>query len=331
MVLEHLTNCKVLSTVRQSEDLEGWKAVRTRGIGGSDVGAICGVHKYATPRTVYLKKTGQYEEDFDDASKERMYWGHVLEPLVADEFQRRTGKKVVESPATLVHKDHAWAIANVDRFIVDDNGVPYGILECKTASSYMEEDWEEGNVPLYYLYQLRWYMWITGLKYGAIACLVGGNKYFYFEIYEDEEVTKSIVETCSHFWNHYVQNLIEPPLTGNDVDSDLVSSKYQDVVKNSEKTLDDEESDQLASKVLALKKQIKVLEEQLDEAKNQLMEKLQETEIGYTVNHIIKWSPRQQTRVDTDRLKTEYPDIYNKVKKVTKYRVFSVKSLGVDD
>ena len=61
-ILKQLTNCTVFSTVSQAEDEEAWVKARTRGIGGSDVGAICGVSPFTSARQIYLSKTGQFDE-----------------------------------------------------------------------------------------------------------------------------------------------------------------------------------------------------------------------------------------------------------------------------
>lgn len=323
--LAYLNTCKILSTISQEDDYEGWKAARGRGIGGSEIGAICGVSKYASPRTVYLRKTKQYDEDFDDSAKERMLWGRVLEPFVADEFSRRTGKRVEISPATMVHKDFPWAIANIDRFIVDDYGVPYGILECKTASEYLNEDWEEGEIPMSYVYQLQWYLWITGLKYGAFACLVGGNKFHYYEVFINEQMLmEDMIPAASKFWNHNVRNMIEPEIGGSEADSKLIKHLYADVEKGSEKTLDGN-ADDLARAVKELKAEIKERETKLESVSNQLKEMLKNTEIGYTASYIVKWSPRSQSRIDTDAIKEHYPNVYETCKKQINFRVLTVK------
>jgi predicted phage-related endonuclease len=47
---KYLTTCKVFSTVSQQEDEAGWLAARSRGIGGSDIGPICGVSVFTTAR-----------------------------------------------------------------------------------------------------------------------------------------------------------------------------------------------------------------------------------------------------------------------------------------
>jgi putative phage-type endonuclease len=328
-VLKYFTNCSILSTVSQEEDEKEWLANRTKGIGGSDVGAICGVNKYSSARLIYLKKTGQYqdsEDEFSDAALERMHFGRMLEPIVANEYVRRTGNKVIVSPATLSHKDYPWAIANVDRLIVDDKGVPYGILECKTASEYMDEAWSEGDVPLSYLYQLNWYLWVTGLEYGVIACLVGGNKFYHYEVWRNDELLKDeIFPKVDKFWNYHVKNLIEPELSGTDADSESVANEYSEVIKGSEIVLEDETMNELAAIVKECKAKIKELEATEKEATNRLKDALKNNEIGYTKDYIIKWSPRSQSRIDIEKLKKKYPAVYADCVKQINFRVFTVK------
>ena len=193
-LLSYLPNVTVVSTVRQEDDEKEWLNVRTKGIGGSDIGAICGVSPFSSARQIYFNKTGQFQDALKPgaAAQERMRFGHLLEPIVADEFARRTGKKLLEIDATFCHKDFPWRRANVDRLIVDDDGKPYGILECKTTSEYNNDEWEEGEILLSYMYQLNWYLHILDLKYGAFACLVGGNKFYYYEVFRNDELIASI-------------------------------------------------------------------------------------------------------------------------------------------
>jgi putative phage-type endonuclease len=321
--------------VSQTEDEAQWLANRTKGIGGSEIGTICGVNKYSSARLLYFKKTGQYEDSesfsFSDESLERMSWGHKLEPIVADEFMQRTGKKVVICPATLRHKDHPWMIANVDRIIVDDEGKPVGILEVKTADARLLKDWEDGEIPMSYIYQLNWYLMILDLKYGAFAALIGGNRFVMIEVYRNEDLCKDMFEAGDRFWNYNVKSLISPELSGSDADSDFLKEQYGNVVKNSELMMVEEEYTELAQDIVDGKAQIKELEKRVAEATNKLKEKLQDTEIGYTADHIIKWSPRKQTRVDTDKLKTDFPEVYEACKKTTSYRVFTVKGGKTDE
>lgn len=327
--LKHFTNCEVLSTVSQEEDEEQWIANRSLGIGGSDIGTICGVNKYSTARLLYFKKTGQYEDnkafEFSDVSLERMSWGHKLEPIVADEYMARTGKKVVICPATLRHKDYPWRLANVDRVIVDEKGVPIGVLEVKTTDARMIKDWEEGDIPMSYIYQLQWYLGILDLPYGAFATLVGGNRFVMIEVYRNDELIAEMTEKGDRFWNYNVKQLIEPEISGEEAEGEFLKDLYSEVEKGSEIHLNDEEDDELAAFIVEKKALIKELEKQVKEASFKLQSKIQNKEIGYTSGHVIKWSPRQQNRVDTDRLKIEFPEVYEKCRKTTKFRVMTIK------
>lgn len=327
-ILKYLPNCTVFSTVKQEDDEEGWLKARTRGIGGSDVGAICGVSPFTSARQIYLNKTGQFQDALkpNDAAKERMHFGHMLEPIVADEYSQRTGNKVIAVNATLVHKDHPWALANVDRLIVDDDGRPVGILECKTTSEYMNEEWESGEILMSYIYQLNWYLWILGLEKGTFACLVGGNKFYYYDVFRNDELLENtIIPAAEKFWFDNVLALKEPEMQA--TDTDFANSIYSTVVKNSEITLPDDETNELARTVFDCKAKIKELEKIMAEAQNRIKDRLQDNEIGYTKDYTIKWSPRSQVRVDTDKLKTEFPEIYAQVQKKIEFRAMYVKGV----
>lgn len=329
-VLQYLPNCKLYSTVKQEDDEEAWLKARTRGIGGSEVGAICGVNNYYSVRTVYLKKTGQFTEpdggEFSESSIERMYFGSLLEPVVAAEYCKRSEKNVVKAPGTFSHKDFPWAIANIDRFIVDEEGKPIGVLEVKTAGDMMKDAWKEGEIPLSYIYQLNWYLWITGLKYGAFACLVGGNKFYWYEVIRNDELLNElIIPKATKFWEYNVKNLIEPDLDGSPASTEFINELAKECKKNSEMMIAEQEYNELAETVVTCKKKIKELEHIEDEAANRIKDKLRDAEIGYTSDYVIKWSPQKQSRIDTEILKRLYPDVANNCTKTIEFRRFTIK------
>lgn len=136
-----------------SERLE-WLKTRQTGIGGSDVAAILGLSKWKTPLDIYLAKTGEVDQEQSQAA----YFGTILEDIVAKEFQKRTGMKVQKVNSQLSRD--GWMHANIDRAVVnpaisgnvrvqpDDKQQETGrmlttdaILECKTASSFIADQW----------------------------------------------------------------------------------------------------------------------------------------------------------------------------------------------
>lgn len=325
-ILSCLPDCEVVSIISQEEDEKKWLAVRSCGIGGSDIGPICGVSPFTSARQIYLKKTNQYPADFEpnETAKERMHFGHVLEPLVATEYTNRTGKKIVNLPITLCSKKYPWMLANIDRLIVDDEGHPYGVLECKTSSEYMNDEWSEGNLMITYLYQLNWYLSVLGLNYGAFACLVGGNKFYTYELFRNDElINNTLIPAGNAFWNNNIANMIEPEMQA--ADTEFANTMFKKADKNSEVSFDDDTTDQLLYTIVNNKAQIKALTATMEEAQNRVKDRLREHEIGYTPNFTVKWSPRSQKRVDSTLLKTNFPDVYNKVLKTTEFRTMTVK------
>ncbi|MAL34750.1 MAG: alkaline phosphatase, partial [Pseudomonas sp.] len=76
---------------------EEWLEVRKRGIGSSDAAAAVGLNPYKSQLELWLEKTGRDtglpKTDPDD-DESPMYWGNVLEPIVAWHYGKRTGNKV---------------------------------------------------------------------------------------------------------------------------------------------------------------------------------------------------------------------------------------------
>lgn len=335
-VLKHFKTCTVFSTVRQEDDEEAWLKARSRGIGGSDLGPICGVSPFTSARQVYLNKTGQFQDAMRPgaAAQERMHFGHMLEPVVADEYAKRElikdgahpGMRLMTVDATLVHKDYPWALANIDRLIVDQDGMPYGILECKTTSEYMNDEWDSGNILLSYMYQLQWYLFVTGLEFGAFACLVGGNKFYSYEVFRNDElINEVLLPKAKEFWYDNVLALKEPEMQS--TDSDFANGMYSDVVKNSEIVFEDDTTNDLAGTVFDCKIKIKEITATMEEAQNRLKDRLKENEIGYCKDYTIKWSPRSQVRVDSDALKTNFPEVYLQCQKKISFRAMSIKGV----
>ncbi|CAM5208732.1 hypothetical protein CDEN61S_03791 [Castellaniella denitrificans] len=111
-----------------------WLEVRKTGIGGSDAAAAVGLSPYKSPLELWLEKTGRDatlpKPDPQDTT-EPVYWGTLLEPIVAASYTQQTGRKVRKVNAVLQHPQHPWMLANLDREVIGGGSVQ--ILECKTA------------------------------------------------------------------------------------------------------------------------------------------------------------------------------------------------------
>ena len=124
---------------------EEWLKVRKLGLGGSDMAAVLGLSPWCSPIDVWIDKTS---DTVEEKESEPMYWGNVLEEVVAQEFAKRSGYKVRNNNFTLQSEEYPYLLATIDREIV---GLDAG-LECKTANAFKANEWVGANVPeAYYI------------------------------------------------------------------------------------------------------------------------------------------------------------------------------------
>ncbi|HPS93892.1 MAG TPA: YqaJ viral recombinase family protein [Deltaproteobacteria bacterium] len=192
---------------------EQWLKDRKKGIGGSDAAAVLGLNPYSSALAVYLDKIGEGEPVEEN---ERMGWGLKLEKLIVAEYETRTGMRVVHNTeqSISIHPVHDWMCCTLDAvaYPLDDpkNG---GVLQAKNVDRFMKHEWED-RVPEHYLIQLMHEIAVTGLKWGALVVLIGGNEWRSYEFDRDEDLISLIIEKESAFWHENVLKRIPPDPTG---------------------------------------------------------------------------------------------------------------------
>jgi len=293
-----------------------WLEHRRCGIGGSDAAAVAGLNPWKSPVEVYYEKLGEIPPVEDN---ERMYWGRVLEDVVAREFSERTGKRVRRRNAILQHPKHDFMIANIDREIV---GEKVG-LECKTVSEYGRDDWKEDKVPEQYIIQCQHYMAVTGYKGWWIAALIGGNKFVHKYIERDDVIISALIELESQFWD-MVQSRTPPPMDGSDSAGNVLKLLYPESIADTSVELPSEAKELILNRD-ALKRQVKELEFLVADAENKLKAMLGESETGRIGDYLVTWKTVTSNRVNTKKLKEEHLDIYRECCKESSYRRFSIK------
>jgi putative phage-type endonuclease len=194
---------------------EDWLEVRKSGIGGSDAAAAVGLSPYQSQLELWLTKTGRDanlpKPDSDDTS-EPVYWGQLLEPIVAASYTKQTGNKVRRVNAVLQHSTIPWMLANIDREVV---GMPdVQILECKTAGEFGARLWREG-VPEYVVCQVQHQLAVTGKQAADVAVLLCGQKLEVHRIQRDDALIARLIELEAAFWR-YVETDTPPPADGSE-------------------------------------------------------------------------------------------------------------------
>ncbi|MGF6599683.1 putative phage-type endonuclease [Paraburkholderia sp. GAS448] len=196
-------------------DREDWLAVRKTGIGGSDAAAAVGLNPYKSQLELWLEKTGRDEHlekpDPNDTAHP-VFWGTLLEPIVAAAYSQQTGNRVRKVNAVLRHPNVPFMLANLDREVVGASDVQ--ILECKTAGDFGSRLWRDG-VPEYVQLQVQHQLAVTGKQAAHVAVLVCGQKLDVHRIERDDELIGRLIELEARFWQ-YVESDTPPPADGSD-------------------------------------------------------------------------------------------------------------------
>ncbi len=304
----------------QTKDLSisEWKKKRNSlGIGGSDVAAVLGVSKWKTAVDVYLEKLGKKQ---DDEETDAMYFGKVLEPVIAERFMKETGLKVINDNKIRIHKKHPCLIANIDRLILKSgNETETGILEIKTTNGFYAKTWET-EIPLEYYLQLQHYLNVTGYNYGYVAVLIDGRKFLYYRFERDEKLIKTMTEELVYFWNERVLKEV-PPSPQDTEDVNKLFPKSQPVQKEAEKGIIP-----LINRIKDLKAQKKAIEGEMKILESHVKEFMGEAEeLTYEGKPIATWKTVLSTRLDSRKLKKEKPELYAEYSTVSESRRFTIK------
>ncbi|ART50153.1 YqaJ viral recombinase family protein [Acidovorax carolinensis] len=286
-----------------------WLEVRKRGIGSSDAAAAVGLHPYKSQLQLWMEKTGRegqlpVVDPQDDSSP--MYWGTLLEPIVAAHYTRRTGHKVRRVNAVLQHPEHPWMLANIDREVVGAPDVQ--ILECKTAGIHGARLWRDG-VPEYVQLQVMHQLAVTGKAAADVAVLLGGQELQVFRIARDEELIAQLIALERQFWA-YVERDEQPPADGSDSADLALRCLYP---RDSGTTLDwssDLEMSGVFSDLLAVREVIttqSALEAQL---KQRIQQRMGDATRALFETGEVSWKrSKDGTSLDTAQLIKDHPEL----------------------
>jgi putative phage-type endonuclease len=170
-----LCDCAGMSEKRWLECREhGPKGDIEYTVGGSDVATIFGLSPWMTPKELWMIKKGRIKPK-DKPNPLQLEMGHLLEPIAAHFYAQRTGDTVTDDTNMYQHADFPYALADIDRRITRKADGEPGVLECKSCTYHKASDWADGAYPLYYEFQLRYYLAVMNVDFGAFSALWGNN------------------------------------------------------------------------------------------------------------------------------------------------------------
>lgn len=288
---------------------DDWLAVRATGIGGSDVSAAVGLNPWKTPFHLWLEKTGRVAPDFSDAARERMRWGHILEPVVLDQWDQANDYVLTGGAGVYAHPDRRWQLGNVDGLAWHTDGTLAGVVEAKTGGARSAHEWADDGVPSHYVAQVQWYMSILDAPRTYVAALLDTSNYVERVIERDDDLIADLIEAAAEFWQ-CVHNDTAPPVDGSATTrralSRIAAHTGQEIELDPlwRKAIDhrDELSDHIAD-----------LSRKRDQLDNDLRAAMGTAEIATLDGERVAThkAPTKPSRsVNYDALRTEHPDVY---------------------
>lgn len=279
-------------------------------IGGSSIAALLGVSDYETPAQAIARLKG--ERVIND--NEAMMRGRIAEKFLMDYCVEKFGFNYLEKQKVVtVGVAHATA----DAFGFNEKELV--LFEFKSSSYIKDID----QIPIQYKLQCIWYCGLFNIE----KCeLIIGDGYFNvrrFAVLRDDELFNSIDEKIGEMYQKHIIGNEPVPLSDKDILNEFVNLKetVPNIVTAETITTQD------VQRYLELKEQAKAIESQIKEIEDRIKLEIKENEGVQVGNTIFTWTPQARESVDTKKLKSELPDIYEKYCKISNYRVLRMKNL----
>ena len=263
-------------------------------IGGSDIAAVMGLSRYKTPLELYCEKSG-LKMPVDLSDNEKVYWGNVLEDVIAREFSLRTNMKVRRRKLAYIHSEYPFLQAHIDR-IIENFDI---LLECKTCDKDKRHEWADNKIPYEYLLQVNWDLGISKRNIGYIAVLIGGNHYEHRKIEFDKELFDMQVKAAVKFWNDMKQDILPTIMPE---DNSLLFYLYP---KHTENMVESTEIESAVAYRLQIVNEIKELETEKEKLEIDIKQMINSNLGILTPNYKVTWMKQVKSYVDTEKLKAD--------------------------
>ena len=313
---------------------------RTVTVGGSDIGAICGLSKYASALQVFSAKTMRIPP-FSGNFNTRL--GTALESFIYNELPYMIEGAKILGPKEIFDKEHPWRTAQIDNtaFIPGLGNVN---IECKKAmpgkewgkgsaiigAGVLDPNGEDDLVPKSYFVQCIWGQ-AVGLQNDPnapkvtllLAFMPFEQKIRIYVIRYDEEMASALLQAADDFVFNNLMADIPPEPT----DEEVSDYHRKDVAKDSKEKNVWNDALNVASQLKDVTVQINELKEQQKFLQDEITAHIGDAETVWSDDKtlVASWKTSVTNRFDVTRFKKEFPDEYARFTKESVSRRFSLK------
>lgn len=311
------------------------KEFRSSRIGGSDVAAIRGNSKFSGRAKVQQRIKGvASDRGYKSRYNQNFEFGNRLEPLIAEVFaenhpellivtvedayasgllEKLDGFKGVihklgDGSISITHPDYDYLVLNLDYLLINKNNpLMWGVLEIKTASEHVAQDWGQtgtDEIPGYYLDQPMYYAGGIGAAFIRVAVQIGLRDYREYNIPYDRDLYEEILnDVVSFYATHIVFN--KPVI-------DVVDAQKGNYLATRSSSLASPEAVEALRRRKSLDEQLKPLQRAREKA--DAIVKAYLGDAHQLVNEkgevLFKVQEHDSLTLDEGALMRDYPDLY---------------------
>ena len=205
-----------------------WLEWRTKDVTSTEASALFGMSPYSTAYELWCQKKGTLPATFED--NDRMQAGRHIEPAIASLVAERYGCSL--SPMKGYSRDADDRMGASHDYRCEDGaafgfpGEP-GICEMKNVDWLVyRRGWSEGEAPDHIEIQLQHQLELTGMAWGGIFALVGGNNVVGYVRARNPEVGAAIRRKIRDFWLSVDTDQAPPIIYPDDADVVIAMNQF---------------------------------------------------------------------------------------------------------
>ena len=269
------------ATPQHTTERDTWLQWRRQGIGGSDIGALLGFSRYASPWSLWADKTGLIPPT---ETSERQHIGHDAETFLAQVFTRRTGLHIAGQQLWCEHPLHPWARCTVDGLVYEHpDPTPDAELGTAQFKTDARRNWHNitdpiNGIPAAIEAQCQWEMGVRQVEHCWLVVGFSGWNIDIFEIEHRPDDFAYMLDVAGRFWCDHVLTGAPPEPDGSDATSAAIAAVWPHHSEGETVAVDD--LAELLTERGELKDLIANRERRVKEIDNLLKARLGDAEIG---------------------------------------------------
>jgi len=186
-------------------------AIRRRGLGGSDIGAIFGLDHYRDAFDVWAEKKGNSGPPLPPTLSQKI--GIEFQSALLAVYAYMTGHEVQEVDETFTLAEQPWMVYSPDALCQDERrGVDAKVVFWERRHEWGEE---ADDIPYSVELQAAWYMACTSYPAWDIIALVAGHPRIY-SLTRDRELESMIVARAKEWYDRFILGDERPAIGGGD-------------------------------------------------------------------------------------------------------------------